>query len=173
MRYSFIIFIFGFCVGCGSSTAEQKNEIVEEEVKAPITLDVGQLSVYQLTAHPVTDSLLLPLKVFNEYNEKINDLAKLDPNGVEPFILTALIKCDVLLKKKLPTPFETPEIKSRLKVVKTQLLKARYFSQQEQIEELSTSFRQVFVAHEAYLKRIEDFALDATQTSITDLKDLD
>ena len=143
MRYSFIIFIFGFCVGCGSSTPEQKNEIIEEEVKAPITLDVGQLSVYQLNAHPVTDSLLLPLKVFNEYNEKINDLAKLDPNGVEPFILTALIKCDVLLNKKLPTPFETPEIKSRLKVVKTQLLKARYFSQQERIEELNTSFRQV------------------------------
>ena len=73
----------------------------------------------------------------------------------------------------MPAPFETPEIKSRLKVVKTQLLKARYFSQQEQIKELNASFRQVFVAHEAYLKRIEDFALDATQTSITDLKDLD
>ena len=173
MRYSFIIFIFAFCVGCGSSTPEQKNEIVEEEVKTPIAVDVGSLIVYSLTAHPKIDSLLLPIKAFNEFNEKINDLAKLDPIGVEPFILTALIKCDGLLKKKLPTPFETPEIKSRLKVVKTQLLKARYFSQQEQLEEFNESFRQVFVAHEAYLKRIEDFAIDTEQTTTTDLKDLD
>ena len=173
MRYSVIILFLSFCFGCGSSTPEEKNEIIKETAKAPITLDVGKLSVYQLTAHPVTDSLLLPLKVFNEYNEKINDLAKLDPNGVEPFILTALIKCDGLLKKKLPTPFETPEIKSRLKVVKTQLLKARYFSQQEQNKELNESFRQVFIAHEAYLKRIEDFAVNGAQTTITDLKDLD
>ena len=172
MRYSFIIFSFGLCLGCGPSAPEPKNEIVEEDVKAPITLAIGPLSVYQLTAHPTIDSLLLPLKSFKEYNEKINDLAKLDPAGVEPFILTTLIKCDVLLKKKLPTPFETSEIKSRLKVVKTQLLKARYFSQQEQLEELNESFRQVFVAHEAYLKRIEDFAIDAAQTT-TDIKALD
>ena len=58
-------------------------------------------------------------------------------------------------------------------MVKTQLLKARYFSQQEQLEEFNESFRQVFVAHEAYLKRIEDFAIDTEQTTTTDLKDLD
>ena len=70
MRYSFIIFIFGFCVGCGSSTPEQKNEIVEEEVKAPITLDVGQLSVYQLTGHPVIDSLYFRLRCLMSTTKK-------------------------------------------------------------------------------------------------------
>ena len=83
-----------------------------------------------------------------------------------------MIKCDVLLKKGLPAPFETPEIKSRLKVVKTQLLKARYFSQKEQSKKFNESIEGVFVAHRAFLKRLEDFAQDADQNLIKNVKDL-
>ena len=172
MRYNLLFLVFCLCLSCSSSTSNQDKEKLDIETKEPITLDIGALSVYKLTPHPVTDSLLIPLKEFKEYNDKINNLAKLDPTGVEPFILATLIKCEALLKKKLPSPFETPEIKSRLKVVKTQLLKARYFSQEEQIDQLKESFEQVFIAHKAYLKRIEDFALDETQATSEDLKSL-
>ena len=61
----------------------------------------------------------------------------------------------------------TPEIKSRLKVVKTELLKARYYSLEEQQKELDESFQALFVAYTAYLKRIEDFSLDVQEESAT------
>lgn len=170
MRFSFIVF-FLLSVACGSSTTDEDQKKTNVPVD-PIPLNLGSVSVYQLTKHPLSDSLLLPLKVFSEYNQKINDLAKLEPTGIEPFILGTLIKCDALLKKGLPAPFETPEIKSRLKVVKTQLLKARYFSQKEQSKKFNESIEGVFVAHRAFLKRLEDFAQDADQNLIKNVKDL-
>ena len=170
MRFSFFVF-FLLCIACGSSTTDEDQKKTNEAVDL-IPLKLVSVSVYQLTKHPVTDSLLLPLKAFSEYNQKLNELAKLEPTGIEPFILGTLIKCDVLLKKVLPAPFETPEIKSRLKVVKTQLLKARYFSQKEQVKEFNESIEGVFIAHRSYLKRIEDFAQNADQNLTKDVKDL-
>ena len=100
MRFSFIVF-FLLCIACGSSTTDEDQKKTNEVVD-PIPLKLDSVSLYQLTKHPVTDSLLLPLKAFSEYNQKINDLAKLEPTGIEPFILGTLIKCDVLLKKVYP-----------------------------------------------------------------------
>ena len=170
MRFSFTL-LFLFCIACGSSTTDEDQKKINEPAD-PIPLNLDSVSVYQLTRHPLSDSLLLPLKAFTEYNQKLAELAILESTGIEPFILGTLIKCDVLLKKVLPAPFETPEIKSRLKVVKTQLLKARYFSQKEQSKKFNESIEGVFVAHRAFLKRIEDFALDADQNSIKNVKDL-
>ena len=64
------------------------------------------------------------------------------------------------MRYPIPAPFDTPEIKSRLKVVKTALLKARYYSVEERQKELDESYEALFVAYMAYLKRIEDFSLE-------------
>ena len=152
MRFSFIVF-FLLSVACGSSTTDEDQKKTNVPVD-PIPLNLGQFQLYQLTKHPVSDSLLLPLKAFSEYNQKINDLAKLEPTGIEPFILGTLIKCDVLLKKGLPAPFETPEIKSRLKVVKTQLLKARYFSQKEQVKKSLMKVLKAYLLHTAHFSNV-------------------
>ena len=66
----------------------------------------------------------------------------------------------MFLRYQIPAPFDTPEIKSRLKVVKTALLKARYYSVEERQQELDESYEALFIAYTAYLKRIEDFSLD-------------
>ena len=51
----------------------------------------------------------------------------------------------------------------QIKVVKTALLKARYYSVEERQLELDESYEALFVAYTAYLKRIEDFSLEVQE----------
>ena len=97
---------------------------------------------------------------FTAFAQSMEDLTKLKPGGIAPFLLGAIIKCNALLRYQIPAPFDTPEIKSRLKVIKTALLKARYYSVEERQQELDESYEALFIAYTAYLKRIEDFSLD-------------
>ena len=59
MRFSFIVF-FLLSVACGSSTTDEDQKKTNVPVD-PIPLNLGSVSVYQLTKHPLSDSLLLPL----------------------------------------------------------------------------------------------------------------
>ena len=94
----------------------------------------------------------------------MEDLTKLKPEGIAPFLLGTLIKCQCTFAlSNSCAPFDTPEIKSRLKVVKTALLKARYYSVEERQLELDESYEALFVAYTAYLKRIEDFSIEVQE----------
>jgi len=60
-------------------------------------------------------------------------------------------------------PFSTPDIHSRLKVVKTELIKARYYGQEADQEQLNESLKKLYKAYKAYLMRIEDFAVEVKE----------
>ena len=162
MRFKFLsLFVVLLCYTCVNAPEEKKvAEVVEQK---PLELKQENIKLYQLKQDALIDSLLLPIKEFTTFTQSMEDLTKLKPEGIAPFLLGSIIKCNALLRYQIPAPFDTPEIKSRLKVVKTALLKARYYSVEERQQELDESYEALFVAYTAYLKRIEDFSLEVQE----------
>lgn len=162
MRYKFLsLIVLAILSACRDTTTEKKTpEVIEQQ---PIQIKQDNIVIYQLKEDALIDSLLLPIEEFSAFTKSMEGLTKLKPEGISPFLLGVIIKCNNLLGSSIPVPFDTPEIKSRLKVVKTELLKSRYYSLQEQQQELDESFKSLFQAYTAYLKRIEDFSLDVQQ----------
>ena len=152
------LFVVLLCYSCVNAPEEKKvAEVLEQK---PLQLKQENIELYQLKQDTLIDSLLLSIEEFNAFTQSMEDLKKLKPEGIAPFLLGTIIKCNALLRYQIPAPFDTPEIKSRLKVVKTALLKARYYSVEERQQELDESYEALFIAYTAYLKRIEDFSLD-------------
>ncbi len=157
MRFNSIFFGLAlFFSGCTSSLKQKELTVVQEQ--QPLRIEKESIQLYQLTETPLIDSVLIPIEKFTEFRTTMEDLTELNPTGIEPFLYDALLKCDDLLRQKLPPPFSTPDIKSRLKVVKTELIKARYYGQEADQEKLNESLKKLYVAYKAYLMRIEDFA---------------
>lgn len=159
MRCRFLsLFVVLLCYSCVNAPEEKK--VVEVLEQKPLQLKQENIELYQLKQDSLIDSLLLPIEEFNAFTQSMEDLKKLKPEGIAPFLLGTIVKCNALLRYQIPAPFDTPEIKSRLKVIKTALLKARYYSVEERQLELEESYKALFIAYTAYLKRIEDFSLD-------------
>ncbi|MCH1417624.1 MAG: hypothetical protein L7U68_03620 [Flavobacteriaceae bacterium] len=159
MRFKFLsLFVILLCCACVNAPEEKK--VAEVKEQNPLQLKQENIELYQLKQDSLIDSLLLPVEEFTAFTQSMEDLTKLKPEGIAPFLLGTIIKCNALLRYQIPAPFDTPEIKSRLKVVKTALLKARYYSVEERQQELDESYEALFIAYTAYLKRIQDFSLD-------------
>ena len=159
MRFKFLsLFVILLCCACVNAPEEKK--VAEVKEQNPLQLKQENIELYQLKQDSLIDSLLLPVEEFTAFTQSMEDLTKLKPEGIAPFLLGTIIKCNALLRYQIPAPFDAPEIKSRLKVVKTALLKARYYSVEERQQELDEIYEALFIAYTAYLKRIEDFSLD-------------
>jgi hypothetical protein len=162
MHSKFILFCIALMfIRCSSSVEQKKPTVVQEE--KPLSIEKESIQVYQLQENALLDSLLFPIEEFTLFRSTIEDLSKLNPAGLEPFLYDALLKCNDLLRQKLPVPFSTPDIHSRLKVVKTELIKARYYGQEADQEQLNESLKKLYKAYKAYLMRIEDFAVEVKE----------
>ena len=159
MRFKFLpLLVFVLYYACGN-TPEQKI-VAEVSQQKPIQVKQENIVLYQLKKDSLIDSLLLPIEEFKDFTKSMENLTKLKPEGIAPFLLGSIIKCNALSRYPTPAPFDTPEIRSRLKIVKTVLLKARYYSVEERQKELDESYEELFMAYTAYLKRIEDLSLE-------------
>ena len=150
------VFILVF-FGCDQSTTSEAPQQTIKEKR--LVIDTSAISLYSFDeTNPLIDSLLLDLEAFKNFRASIEDLSKLNPRGLSPFLINARVNTNKLLKTSLPSPFETADIRSRLKVVKTQLLRVSYYSTQEKYDELNPALFDLYDAYKAYLLRIEDFA---------------
>ena len=159
MRCKFLFLLVAAMHFSCTSSVDKKEESPKETIGID-KIERSQINVYALKSSPKIDTLLLSLDQFSEFKRTMEDLSKLNPLGIEPFLLEALLNCEKLLRTNFPYPFDVPDIKSRLKVVKTCLLKARYFSQEKNEQELNTNLKDLYQAYAAFLKRIEDYATE-------------
>ena len=151
MKYLYISFFFLFLECRDPQTSFKKKEIQQAE---DISL-VKNHQIFVLVKNSFVDSLVQSVSELKELKISIEDLAKLNPNGIESFLDETLIKCDNLLNLKNNNFISRPEIKGRLKVLKTNVLKCKLNNYQNDIINLNESLKNLFSSYNILFERLE------------------
>ena len=101
------------------------------------------------------DSIVNSVSELRDLKISIEDLTKLNPNGIESFLDETLIKCDNLLNLKNKNFISRPEIRGRLKVLKINILKCKFYNHQNDIKNLNKSLKKLFMSYNILFERIE------------------
>ena len=154
MKYLYLSFFFLFLECRDPQTSIKKKEIQQAE---DISL-VKNHQIFVLVKNSFVDSLVQSVSELKELKISIEDLAKLNPNGIESFLDETLIKCDNLLNLKNNNFISRPEIKGRLKVLKTNVLKCKLNNYQNDIINLNESLKNLFSSYNILFERLESLS---------------
>lgn len=157
-KFIFALLLTACLSACSSSSKPQSKESPSEKDSLRLNVKTSNISIYTFPKEGVIDSTLMQNTRFIAFKNAMEDLSKLNPEGIQPFVVDALQACQRVERKPLPMPFNVPEITARLKVVKTQLIKVRYFTEEEKQEELNVALEGLYTAYNDYLKRIHSFS---------------
>ena len=146
---------------CEINTSRSKNDQSEalDSIAQPITTLPEARTFFMPKNTKVLDSTLYLNEAFNVFKKNIETLSELDPTSLDLYIIASLGSSNKLLNATLPAGFDVPAINSRIRVVKTQLLRCKYYSQQEDFELLNLGLTELFDSYDILLKRIDDIAL--------------
>ena len=146
---------------CEINTSKSKNDQSEalDSIAQPIAILSEARTFFIPKNTKVLDSTLYLNEAFNVFKKNIEMLSKLDPTSLDLYIIASLGSSNKLLNATLPVNFDVPAINSRIRVVKTQLLRCKYYSQQEDFELLNLGLTELFDSYDILLKRIDDIAL--------------
>ena len=146
---------------CEINTSKSKNDQSEalDSIAQPIATLPEARTFFIPKNTKVLDSTLYLNEAFNVFKKNIETLSKLDPTSLDLYIIASLGSSNKLLNATLPAGFDVPAINSRIRVVKTQLLRCKYYSQQEDFELLNLGLTELFDSYDILLKRIDDIAL--------------
>ena len=146
---------------CEINTSKSKNDQSEalDSIAQPIAALPEARTFFIPKNTKVLDSTLYLNEAFNVFKKNIEMLSKLDPTSLDLYIIASLGSSNKLLNATLPVNFDVPAINSRIRVVKTQLLRCKYYSQQEDFELLNLGLTELFDSYDILLKRIDDIAL--------------
>ena len=146
---------------CQINLSKSKND--QSEALDSIAQSIAELPEARTFFTPkntkVLDSTLYLNEAFIVFRKNIETLSKLDPTSLDLYLSASLVASNKLLNVTLPIGFEVPAINSRVRVVKTQLLRCKYYSQQEDFESLNLGLIELFDSYDILLKRIDDVAL--------------
>lgn len=157
MRFKLYLILLAFPI-LACEPAVEKAPATDAAPKKKLVIDKKGIKVYALAPNAVIDSAFSKVDAFTSFRSSIEDLSKLNPRGLGPFLSDAYRNTNNLLQTRLPDPFEKPDIRSRLKVVKTQLLRVNYFSNAKEYDLMNESLADLYQSYNAFLMRIEDFA---------------
>ena len=147
--YSFALLIFLSCQSPNGLKKKKDISKVEE-----VSLE-NNFQIYTPEKNSFVDSLVNSISELRDLKISIEDLTKLNPNGIESFLDETLTKCNNLLKLKNKNLISRPEIRGRLKVLKTNILKCKLNNHQNDIKNLNKSLRKLFMSYNILFERIE------------------
>ena len=147
--YSFALLIFLSCQSPNGLKKKKDISKVEE-----VSLE-NNFQIYTPEKNSFVDSLVNSISELRDLKISIEDLTKLNPNGIESFLDETLIKCDNLLNLKNKNFISRPEIRGRLKVLKINILKCKFNNHQNDIKNLNESLKKLFISYNILLERLE------------------
>ena len=147
--YSFSLLIF---FSCHSPNGLKKKKNISEVQE--ISLD-NNFQIYIPKKNSFVDSIVKSVSELRDLKISIEDLTKLNPNGIESFLDETLNKCDNLLNLKNNNFVSRPEIRGRLKVLKTNILKCKFNNHQNDITKLNESLRKLFISYNILFERLD------------------
>tara|TARA_A200000113_G_C8846797_1_gene348892 strand:- start:1261 stop:1695 length:435 start_codon:yes stop_codon:yes gene_type:complete len=102
------------------------------------------------------DSIINSVVELRDLKISIEDLTKLNPNGIEPFLNETLIKCNSLLNLNNNNFITRPEIRGRLKVLKTNILKCKFNNSQNDIKGLNENLEDLVLSYNILFESLEN-----------------
>mgnify|MGYP004185336463 CR=1 FL=1 len=147
--YLFSLFIFFFCQSPNGLKKKKNISEVQE-----ISLD-NNFQIYIPKKNSFVDSIVNSITELRDLKISIEDLTKLNPKGIESFLDETLIKCDNLLNLKNKNFISRPEIRGRLKVLKINILKCKFYNHQNDIKNLNENLKKLFMSYNILLERLE------------------
>ena len=147
--YSFALLIFLSCQS-PNDLKKQKDISKVEEVSLK-----NNFQIYIPKKNSFVDSLVNSISELRDLKISIEDLTKLNPNGIESFLEETLSKCNNLLNLKSKNFISRPEIRGRLKVLKINILKCKFNNNQNDIKNLNESLKKLFISYNILLERLE------------------
>tara|TARA_Y100000389_G_scaffold193620_1_gene222573 strand:+ start:4156 stop:4710 length:555 start_codon:yes stop_codon:yes gene_type:complete len=154
-----ICFLVLTCCESVTHKTEKEEGTVRDPAVNPIEATTRKKIFYAPKSKSVLDSTLNKNKVYSRFKTSVEALKKLDPQeGIEFYLKGAIRSTEELLNVVLVDPYEVPAVKSRLRVVKTHLLRSRYYTQEEDIESLNSALNDLFDSYNILLMRIDDIA---------------
>ena len=151
MKYLYLFSLFIFCF-CQSPNGLKKKKNISEVQE--ISLD-NNFQIYIPKKNSFVDSIIQSVSELRDLKISIEDLTKLNPNGIESFLDETLNKCDNLLNLKNNNFISRPEIRGRLKVLKTNILKCKFNNHQNDITNLNESLRKLFKSYNILFERLD------------------
>ncbi len=88
------------------------------------------------------------------FKRDFENLQSLNPKGLTVFLRGLDNQTQRLLASDFPKAFDNPPIKSRLQVVRTDILKCIYYAENRQNESLDQALRAMYVSYTAFLERL-------------------
>ena len=147
--YSFALLIF---LSCESPNGLKKQKDISKVEEVSLK---NNFQIYIPKKNSFVDSLVNSISELRDLKISIEDLTKLNPNGIESFLDETLIKCDNLLDLKNKNFISRPEIRGRLKVLKINILKCKFNNHQNDIKNLNESLKKLFMSYNILLERLE------------------
>ena len=147
--YSFALLI---SLSCESPNGLKKKKDISKVEEVSLK---NNFQIYIPEKKSFVDSLVNSISELRDLKISIEDLTKLNPNGIESFLDETLIKCDNLLNLKNKSFISRPEIRGRLKVLKINILKCKFNNHQNDIKNLNESLRKLFMSYNILFERLE------------------
>jgi len=147
--YSFALLI---SLSCQSPNGLKKKKDISKVEEVSLK---NNFQIYIPEKNSFVDSLVNSISELRDLKISIEDLTKLNPNGIESFLDETLIKCDNLLNLKNKSFISRPEIRGRLKVLKINILKCKFNNHQNDIKNLNESLRKLFMSYNILFERLE------------------
>ena len=147
--YSFALLIV---LSCQSPNGLKKKKDISKVEEVSLK---NNFQIYIPKKNSFVDSLVNSISELRDLKISIEDLTKLNPNGIESFLDETLIKCDNLLDLKNKNFISRPEIRGRLKVLKINILKCKFNNHQNDIKNLNESLKKLFMSYNILLERLE------------------
>ena len=147
--YSFALLIV---LSCQSPNGLKKKKDISKVEEVSLK---NNFQIYIPKKNSFVDSLVNSISELRDLKISIEDLTKLNPNGIESFLDETLIKCDNLLDLKNKNFISRPEIRGRLKVLKINILKCKFYNHQNDIKNLNKSLKKLFMSYNILFERLE------------------
>ena len=164
---SIYVIVILVIIGCSEKQLIKKNEPSKIEESNQIdSLSNSDFEFFKLPTDDDIDSIMVNFKKFNSFSKTILNLSRLDVNGLEVFLMDAIVKSDELLVSKFPSVIDLPQVKSRLKVVKTKILICKFHSSNDEINKLNISMEEMFNSYNHFLEIIYEIIINEKNINV-------
>lgn len=168
-----LLFTLPLLVACQNSQTAVQTDAGNPLDSIPLRPPLHAVNTQTLSEDFIINNKMGQWDEFLQFQESIEDLSQLNPEGLQVFLVDILNKTKQLLNAPFPEPFDSPQIKSRVKLVQMQTMKSIYFTQHYTQDSLLQGLDKLYQFYNILLDRMvtytreEDIFSDIPADSVT------